>query len=127
MAEAVGAVGRNTLILDGTGDSVIFERVADTIEHTLRAREGSERLFRWRNKSLLSRTHIMWQYDTDKELAEVLERAIPGEQDIYKYIAYRRYKGFSWSGFDEQREIIVLVGRDYAQIIEGLSETERQQ
>ena len=111
--------GINTIVLDGTGRRNTFNTAAALIENALCVSDGSTRMYEWDRKSLLPETHIIWQDARHRGTAEQLAASIPGPQEVYRYGEHPG-GGYSWFGFERQRQLIIFVGNDWNMVVAGL-------
>lgn len=114
------AQGVNLIVLDGTYRRDIFEAVASLLEDALCAAPQSARLFAWANKSRIRQSHFVWQGGPSRSIAEALGAHIPGQQLVYRY-GEAPGGGYSWFGFNSDRELIIFVGDDWHMLFGGLA------
>ena len=107
----------NMLIFDATGSERIFEVVVRELRREY-SHWSIDTEYNWAEKDQnpVSRTLIFWQGKENEKHARSLEKRFSGPQETRSYDD--NPGGFF--GFDEERDVIMFIGRDWKNILNGL-------
>ena len=107
----------NTLVFDATGSERTFKIVVRELRREY-PDWSIDAKYDWieKDRNLFPRTLIFWQGKENKKHARSLEKRFSGPQQIRSYDD--NPSGFF--GFDEERDVIVFIGRDWRNILDGL-------
>ena len=107
----------NMLIFDATGSERIFEVVVRELRREY-SHWSIDTEYNWTEKEQnpMSRTLIFWQGKENEKHARGLEKRFSGPQETRSYDD--NPGGFF--GFDEERDVIMFIGRDWKNILNGL-------
>ena len=107
----------NMLIFDATGSERIFEVVVRELRREY-SHWSIDTEYNWAEKDQnpVSRTLIFWQGKENEKHARGLEKRFSGPQETRSYDD--NPGGFF--GFDEERDVIMFIGRDWKNILNGL-------